>query len=290
MTQLFWNTTNVEGALEAKWGEYHRLNSNEWINFLLKNVKTKIIKKIDEINPDENLIIIDSSIEKKFNFYSKLNLLTSKIFLFHLGDEAGAKEARSVYSICEYSWKTFCNNYYFSNKKVSCIPLGYKSGVAINLKKNEIKEENKWAFIGTAHKSSRHDLLYQLSKIKPNFVHTTLKFNDVKSINSKEMSEALSNTVFLPCPSGFIHPETYRLYEALECHCIPIVEDSYKYYDRLFPKNPFLKITKWIEAKDIILKMDESMIKNKKKECEEWWQNYKLELQKSITKKITNNA
>ena len=58
-------------------------------------------------------------------------------------------------------------------------------------------------------------------------------------IETEEMSEVLSSTIFSPCPNGFVHPETYRLYEALECGCIPIIENTYKYYDRLFPNNPF---------------------------------------------------
>ena len=107
------------------------------------------------------------------------------------------------------------------------------------------------AFVGTPHKSSRHDLLFQLSNIEPSFSHKTEKF-DQKIISVEEMSEALSSTEFIPCPNGFIHPETYRLYEALECGWIPIVENAYKYYDRLFPNNPFIKVDKWLEAKPIV--------------------------------------
>ena len=103
--------------------------------------------------------------------------------------------------------------------------------------------KNKWAFIGTPHKSSRHDLLFQLSDIKPSFSFKTKKFNE-KIMGIDEMSEILSSTEFIPCPNGFVHPETYRLYEALECGCIPVVENTYKYYDRLFPGNPFIKIYK----------------------------------------------
>ena len=55
------------------------------------------------------------------------------------------------------------------------------------------------------------------------------------------MRKILSSTEFIPCPNGFFHPETYRVYEALECECIPIVENAFKYYDRLFPNNPFIK-------------------------------------------------
>ena len=111
-------------------------------------------------------------------------------------------------------WRTFCSNRYFKNNKVSCIPIGYKSGVSPKIQ--DKKRKYIWTFIGTPHKSSTHDLLYQLSSIKPFFCHKTEKFNE-KIIEVKEMSKILSSTVFIPCPNGFVHPETYRLYEALEC-------------------------------------------------------------------------
>ena len=40
------------------------------------------------------------------------------------------------------------------------------------------------------------------------------------------MNKILVSTEFIPCPNGFFHPETYRLYEALESGCIPIVENA----------------------------------------------------------------
>ena len=100
------------------------------------------------------------------------------------------------------------------------------------------------------------------------------------------MSEILSSTEFVPCPNGFFHPETYRLYEALECGCIPIVENAYKYYDRLFPSNPFIKIDKWVDAKHIINGWGNEQIKKKKQECTHWWSEYKNHLQESVKNKI----
>ena len=96
------------------------------------------------------------------------------------------------------------------------------------------------------------------------------------------MSEVLSSTQFIPCPNGFFHPETYRLYEALQCGSIPIVENSYKYYDRLFPDNPFIKIDKWADAKTIIIDWNIDKIKSKQGECKIWWSNYKKKLQESV--------
>ena len=97
------------------------------------------------------------------------------------------------------------------------------------------------------------------------------------------MNKILSSTIFSPCPNGVVHPETYRLYEALECECIPIVENTYKYYDRLFPNNPFVKIDKWAEAKKIINSWTDEQIKIKQKECNIWWKKLQNDLQDSIS-------
>jgi len=205
------------------------------------------------------------------------------MFLIHLGDEAGANDSAIIYNKFNYVWRAFCSNKYFNNAKVRCLPIGYKSGIF--LKKEIDKRKYKWAFLGTAHKSSRHDLLFQFSDIEPSFSHRTKKFNE-KIIEASKMSEILASTEFIPCPNGFVHPETYRLYEALECGCIPIVENAYKYYDRLFPHNPFLKVNRWIEAKLAIGEWKDDQIKHKREECKKWWNQYKKELQKFIVSKI----
>ena len=158
----------------------------------------------------------------------------------------------------------------------------------LKMKIDNIKNKTyKWAFIGTPHKSSRHDLIFQLSNIKPFFLHKTNKFNE-KIIKVHEMSETLSSTQFIPCPNGFVHPETYRVYEALECECIPIVENTYKYYDRLFPNNPFIKIDKWMDAQLIINQLSEEKILKKKEECKTWWLQKKNKLKTSIKEKLLN--
>ena len=100
------------------------------------------------------------------------------------------------------------------------------------------------------------------------------------------MSDVLSSTEFIPCPNGFWHPETYRLYEALECGCVPIVENTYKYYDRLFPDNPFLKVDKWIEAKLLIKEWKNEQVNKKSEECKTWWVKHKNRLQDFIKNKI----
>jgi hypothetical protein len=295
MIKLFWNTHNQKKSntsdkkIKEKeqrdyvWGLYHKKNSDLWIYEILRKIKHDTITSETNLEQDDILIIVDSSVEKKEEFYKKLKLICSKVFLFHLGDESGSYNLSPVYENCSHVWRTFCSNKYFENDTIKCLPIGFKSGL-LNKKKNN--REYKWSFVGTPHKSSRHDLLFQFSEIKPFFCHKTNKF-DEKIISVDEMSNVLSSSQFMPCPNGFVHPETYRLYEALECECIPIVENTYKYYDRLFPNNPFIKIDKWADAKIIVNSWNDEQIKKKRSECKNWWKSYKNKLQDSVKNKIT---
>jgi hypothetical protein len=294
MIKLFWNTqnqkkpdSNIKKIREKQeddygWGQYHKKNSDKWIYEILNKVDYKVLQSENDLQKNDKLIIVDSSIEEKESLYIKLQMSCSKIFLFHLGDETGIHDTSSIYKNCSYVWRSFCLNKFFSNKKVQCIPIGYKSGVS----NKDIKSRKyKWAFTGTPHKSSRHDLLFQFSEIKPFYCYKTQKF-DQKIISTNEMSEILSSTEFIPSPNGFFHPETYRVYEALECGCIPIVENAYSYYERLFPNNPFIKINIWKNAKSIIQGWGSKEIKKKREECMGWWSKYKTDLQENIKNKI----
>ena len=293
MIKLLWNTHNQnkyksnksdkENARDQLWGLYHTDYSDKWIYEILNKIEFDVIQSEKDLESEDILIIVDSSVEKKAELYTKLKLICSKIFLIHLGDETGAYDLSLVYNKFNYVWRTFCSNKYFNNKKVSCLPIGYKSGTLFN--NDVVGRKYKWAFIGTPQKSSRQDLLFQLSDIEPSFSHKTKQFNE-EIINVSEMSEILTSTEFIPCPNGFVHPETYRLYEALECKCIPIIENTYKYYDRLFPNNPFIKVDRWIEARPIIKEWKEDKIKQKREECRIWWCKYKNQIQEFILDKI----
>ena len=295
MIKLLWNTHNQKKTItedkdiqkketvDYKWGIYHRDNSDKWIYEILNNIQFKVIKDEKHVESNDTLIIVDSSVEKKIELYTKLKLICAKIFLIHLGDESGIHDLSSIYNNCNFVWRTFCSNKYFNNRQVSCLPLGYKSGTFY--KKQMSERKYKWTFIGTPHKSSRHDLLFQLSTIKPSYSYKTKKFND-KIMGINEMNEVLSSTVFIPCPNGFVHPETYRLYESLECGCIPIVESTYQYYDRLFPNNPFIKVNKWSDARATIKGWEKNQIKKKREECEVWWNGQKEKIQNFIKDKI----
>ena len=95
MVKLFWNThnqkkpdSNIKKIREKQesdyfWGTYHKKNSDKWIYEILKKTKYEIIDSEINLKKQDTLIIIDSGVEEKIELYTKLNIICSKIFLFH---------------------------------------------------------------------------------------------------------------------------------------------------------------------------------------------------------------
>lgn len=67
-----------------------------------------------------------------------------------------------------------------------------------------------------------------------------------------EYAECMSAAKVAPCPSGAVSPESFRLYEALEAHAVPIADDispthdSAGYWNALFPDAPFPIISDYV--------------------------------------------
>ena len=88
MLKFLWNSNNYNiGEKDQFWGNYHKINSSTWIKNILKETEYKQIENLDDIELNDKLIIVDSYIHNKKNFYSKLSSVCENIFLFHLGDE-----------------------------------------------------------------------------------------------------------------------------------------------------------------------------------------------------------
>ena len=96
----------------------------------------------------------------------------------------------------------------------------------------------------------------------------------------------LNQCTFSLVPHGYLHPETYRLYESLECGSIPIIENPYNFFDKFLKNHPFYSISVWSEAKEKIenLVKDQNKLNEVADKTQEWWVNYKKELKDNIIK------
>ena len=289
--KLLWNTnrnlptvaTNLFEERLIFWGNYHYKNSYSWILDLLSNIEIVSIDNLQNLDSNEDLIVVDSAIDRKESFYFDLSSKVKKIYLIHLGDEGGAEKRDIVYSLCEHVWRTFCFPHLKSIKNISCIPIGYKS-LPPNNKKTNAEKKYIWNFMGTTHGSSRYDLLNKHKELIPNFTNLTEDFAGKKSITTNEYYDVINNSIFTLIPHGYFHPETYRLYESLECGSIPIVENPHQFFENFLPHNPFPKINDWQESLELIKDLN-----NKKDELNKlsikinsWWVAHKDTLKKEF--------
>ena len=140
-------------------------------------------------------------------------------------------------------------------EKVKVIPLGYHwtmeggSEDPLNKTPRLPFREKQWSFFGTDWKD-RRGLLGPLGNNQPYKCHLVESWDSTNKVERKEYITSLLDSVFVPCPPG-LNPETFRLYEALECGCVPIyvkqgANDAYANW--LQEELGLLSVSNWQEA------------------------------------------
>lgn len=90
----------------------------------------------------------------------------------------------------------------------------------------------------------------------------------------------MASTKVAPCPSGAFSPDSFRLYEALEAHCVPIADDispayhSEGYWRKLFPDCPFPILTDYADLPGYIQDALDNYPRNANR-IAAWWMKTK---------------
>ncbi len=172
--------------------------------------------------------------------------------VIHLSDE---------YCLDDISWynnpmcKGVIRNYYrpecTTNKNVIQIPLGYARGrKATN---NDIMRQLVWSFEGT-NWFNREELLEPLIHVGPNYCKFYKDWNDKEQSSGEDYCGRLKNSIFVPIPKGNNY-ETFRLYEALEAGCIPLIvreKGDESYWKWVTSNIPLINVPSYNAAKDVI--------------------------------------
>mmetsp|Transcript_12175 Transcript_12175/g.42357 ORF Transcript_12175/g.42357 Transcript_12175/m.42357 type:complete len:1028 (-) Transcript_12175:32-3115(-) len=146
------------------------------------------------------------------------------------------------------------------------IPLGYKKGywedgsLYSNLtaryafvdQLDDQGEEGKggsrgrkfvWNFVGQTHdKPTRESMMRAARRVEGGYWKLTSYWNDPSGLSTRQFRQLLSSSTFTLCPRGFVHPESFRLSEALESGSIPVVEEDAYFAGLLGDDHPLVML------------------------------------------------
>jgi hypothetical protein len=232
----------------------------------------------------DNCILVDQFIHRKPAAYYEQFRAKNNVYLLHLSDEqyhGGYEVYKNFTGVFRNYWSTV-----FNPESVFILPLGYSNGIKERQETKRTSERKYvWSFAGDTERGSRPEMLSALESIRPHFSRSTDRSQSAP-LTPEEYQHVLEDTIFAPCPMGRINLECFRLYEALECGAIPIVERRFglDYFSSLLGRHPFLTVRKWSELKDILVLFvnDPHRLAEKQSEVGSWWKAHKASIKRNI--------
>ena len=138
-----------------------------------------------------------------------------------------------------------------------------------------------WSFAGQNSHVRRHQCIEALRKIPHGLLTETNGFS--QGLSRNVYWELLHSTRLVPCPSGPITVDSFRICEALEAGCVPIADGvsptgHYRaYWTRVFgPNVPFPIIEHW-DCLPAVMEVWLEDWESRAEVCRAWWRAKKAE-------------
>ena len=167
------------------------------------------------------------------------------------------------------------------------LPNGYRPNTMDLLK--DIGQQERifdYSFAGQVNHERRQQCVDVLNQFKPLYnsnVVATDTFGK-EAVPYPEYLRYLAQTKIAPCPSGIESPDNFRLYEALEAGCLPMVDafsTNFKttgFWRYLFGDDiPFPIIDYWDALPELLPELLKDYPANANR-CFAWWQQYKRKM------------
>lgn len=181
-----------------------------------------------------------------------------RVVLFLMGDEEAdfdiAKLSHENMSI----WVQ--NPHVGKHDQYNKLGTGYPQHMTMYMPK-EIHKQTDIFFAGQITHQRREELAdillnYELGDTTVKLVRTK---GFTQGVPKEQYYEHMCDARIAPCPSGAVIPDSFRLFEALECMAIPVADEKLPsgevqhYWDWLFGRTtPFPKATTWLALYDIV--------------------------------------
>lgn len=269
---IVWNTTN-----QNHW-------EKDWVEYLFRDVSHTTVENKDKKLFIDRCVIIDAVCwSPEHNDYAKeMSRRGYKFGFYHLSDET-TKDSTESYQYCQFVLRNYFRTGLSGN--VVHVPLGYNVGFAPVRRANRsaARRRYSWSFVGNRWDRHRDEMLAALGNLPGGKCHRVTA--GVAPLTPRQMAKVYEKSVFVACPTGALSIDSFRVTEAFESGCIPIVEKS-DYWTLLYGEEfPALQIENWHEASTIVAHMfrDFRRVESLRLECYTWW----LYTKQKFTNKVT---
>lgn len=273
---IVWNR-----ARSASW-------ESTWIEYLFRNIPHQTIENLDHGQFIDNSVIVDSICWAPYhnNYCDQLKAKGYKFGIIHLTDES-TRDNIDSYRHAEFVLRNYYREEMPSN--VLHIPLGYNDNFT-DVKDNLPISERTWiwSYVGERWDHNRNAMASSMRNVPNGNLYVVNHSGPRLSVI--EMSKIYRNSIFVPCPRGAISMDNFRVTEALEAGCIPIVE-KHPYWEKIHgPNPPLIQINNWAEVPEIIknLMSDTFRLESIRLTCHRWWEERKASLTEHIESIVAN--
>jgi glycosyltransferase involved in cell wall biosynthesis len=266
----------------------------DWIKELLGDLPYTDRTSAEEDIFADHMIVCDNRLTAaRSAFYRSAYMKGCRVYLIHLSDE-NYEDDCSTYRWCEKIFRNYYSSSLAENSKLVTFPPGYKSGFTRGLRNLPATERAfVWSFAGHQRVASRAEMLDALAGLRPSKAHLTGGFNAPEGLSLDDYRDLLKTTLFAPCPAGFSSVDTFRVYEALEAGCIPIVERrrGSDYFRRAYGAHPMPTVEAWSEATDLMTGvMERNEQEDLRQRCYLWWSSYKNKIKRGFQRRLLESS
>ena len=228
---------------------------SDWVSYLLGDFEITHVLDPNYCRIENNPILVlsgqlDGEEQKIRSYIRRFRDQRLPVGIIHLSDE-WHKAPVSFYHDASFVFRNYYREEVIGRNNCHYFPLGYRTGFVSQSTVKDIRDRAySWAFAG-AMKASRTIMLDNARRIPGGRQHVTDGAYDptagLQPLTVEQYAQLLGDAVFALCPRGNQSLDCFRLYEALEAGCIPIVEDcgGTNEWRDLFSPSSFVRIHGW---------------------------------------------
>ena len=173
--------------------------------------------------------------------------------------------------------KLYATYAYNSKANVTWLPIGPPPQIR-DAYKNFTTKQLDLFYSGQVNHDSRRDMMKALENMPNSQIFSSDGF--AKGLSHEEYYKYMIQAKVVPAPRGNISPDSFRLYEAIECGAVPIAENP-AFFNLVFKDYPFPVVSnpeQWTGyIQDAISQYP--VINN---ECQSWWMRKRFEMREEM--------